>query len=94
MLQWAKVIMSMERSVPPHKCKEYLEAYSITVSAKEPARPTKSRLVPRITARSTQSLSAPRITASREVYSITFSIKDHREAYLITASAKVHREDN
>ena len=35
MLQWAKVIMSMERSVPPHKCKEYLEAYSITVSAKD-----------------------------------------------------------
>jgi hypothetical protein len=30
-LQWAKVIMSMERSIPPHKCKEYLEAYSITV---------------------------------------------------------------
>ncbi len=24
--------MSMERSIPPHKCKEYLEAYSITVS--------------------------------------------------------------
>jgi hypothetical protein len=28
--------MSMERSIPPHKCKEYLEAYSITVSNFQP----------------------------------------------------------
>jgi len=27
--QWAKVIMSMERSAPPDKAKEYLESYSI-----------------------------------------------------------------
>ena len=30
--QWAKVIMSIERSIPPSQCKEYLESYSIAVS--------------------------------------------------------------
>ena len=30
--QWAKVIMSIERSIPPSKCKENLESYSIAVS--------------------------------------------------------------
>ena len=29
--QWAKVIMSIERSIPPSQCKEYLESYSIAV---------------------------------------------------------------
>ena len=29
--QWAKVIMSIERSIPPSKCKENLESYSIAV---------------------------------------------------------------
>ncbi|XP_023321114.1 transient receptor potential cation channel subfamily V member 5 isoform X3 [Eurytemora carolleeae] len=33
--QWAKVIMSMERSIPPHQCREYLEAYSITLGPTE-----------------------------------------------------------
>ena len=30
--QWAKVIMSIERSIPPSKSKENLESYSIAVS--------------------------------------------------------------
>ena len=33
--QWAKVIMSMERSVPPDSAKQYLEAYSMKMSAEE-----------------------------------------------------------
>ena len=32
---WAKIIMSIERSVPPDKAKEYLEKYSIRLSAAE-----------------------------------------------------------
>ena len=32
---WATIIMSIERSVPPGKAKEYLEKYSIRLSAKE-----------------------------------------------------------
>ena len=35
MFQWANVIMSLERTVPPGKAKEYLEAYSIKLSATE-----------------------------------------------------------
>ena len=31
--QWAKVIMSIERSIPPSQCKENLESYSIAVSS-------------------------------------------------------------
>merc|ERR1711944_245942 len=33
--QWANVIMSLERTVPPNKAKDYLEAYSIKLSATE-----------------------------------------------------------
>ena len=32
---WAKIIMSFERSVPQKQAKEYLEKYSIRLSAKE-----------------------------------------------------------
>ena len=35
MLKWANVIMSLERTVPPNKAKDYLEAYSIKLSATE-----------------------------------------------------------
>ena len=33
--QWAKIIMSIERSVPSGTAKEYLEKYSIRLSATE-----------------------------------------------------------
>ena len=33
--QWAKVIMSIERSCPPSSAKEFLEKYSIKLSATE-----------------------------------------------------------
>ena len=33
--QWAKVIMSIERTVPPNTAKEFLEKYSIKLSATE-----------------------------------------------------------
>ena len=34
-MQWAMVIMSIERSVPPGTAKEFLEAYSIKLTATE-----------------------------------------------------------